>query len=369
MSIRKRTLIIIVFSMLLFLGGMSVLSGHLVMDSFIELEKDSLSRNTARAGNMLLREAEGLLRVNRDWSFWDDTYAYMDDLNEDFERINLQPETLETLHLSAIVFLSPEGTVRSAGPSPSEGGAVFTEWIRSNGAIVSPMAGDEGFSGFFLLEGRLFMVSGAPILKSDGAGPPKGVLVFAREVGAEEEESFSRSVLLPLKIHRAVPSLPAEPGEILASMDSTGAPFLSRPLSHDVISGFSLLRDLRGTPAAAAASLEALRREGISVALDDFGTGYSSLQYLNSLPIDRLKIDGSFIRRLFTGDGDRRLVKGILALAADLGMETVAEWIEREEEYLWILEQGATWGQGYFFGRPRPFEEAAALLLKTPPVI
>jgi len=150
----------------------------------------------------------------------------------------------------------------------------------------------------------------------------------------------------------------------LLAAEASAAGISARLLTVEITEGV-----LIGNPAAAAASLEALRREGISVALDDFGTGYSSLQYLNSLPIDRLKIDGSFIRRLFTGDGDRRLVKGILALAADLGMETVAEWIEREEEYLWILEQGATWGQGYFFGRPRPFEEAAALLLKTPPVI
>lgn len=249
-SIRKRTLIIIVFSMLLFLGGVSVLSGRLVMESFIKLEEDSISGNAARAENMLLREAEGLLWVNRDWSFWDDTYAYMDDLNEDYVRINLQPETLETLHLSAMVFLTPEGEVRSAAPSPSEGGAAFMEWIRSNGAIVASRSGYEGFSGFFLLEGRLFMVSGAPILRSDGTGPSKGVLLFAREVGAEEAESLSRSILLPLKIHRAESTLPAELGGILASMESTGVSFLSRPLSSEVISGFSLLRDLRGTPAA-----------------------------------------------------------------------------------------------------------------------
>ncbi len=146
--------------------------------------------------------------------------------------------------------------------------------------------------------------------------------------------------------------------------ETKGAGISPRLLTVEITEGV-----LISNPSAASASLAALRREGISVALDDFGTGYSSLQYLSSLPIDRLKIDGSFIRRLFTGDGDRRLVKGILALASDLGMETVTECIEREDEFLWTLEHGATHGQGYFFGYPRPFEETAEMLQKTPPVI
>lgn len=115
-------------------------------------------------------------------------------------------------------------------------------------------------------------------------------------------------------------------------------------------------------PSTATHQLNILRQGGISIALDDFGTGYSSLQYLNRLPIDKVKIDRSFIRQPFTREDDRRLIKGMLALAADLGMETVTEGIEREDEYQWVLEQGATYGQGYYFGYPFPFEESVKLL-------
>lgn len=105
-------------------------------------------------------------------------------------------------------------------------------------------------------------------------------------------------------------------------------------------------------PRDIAENLAGIRRGGVSIALDDFGTGYSSLQYLNSLPIDKLKIDRSFIQSMLSGDEHQRLVRGILVLAADLGMETVAEGIETDAEFLWLLKHGAVFGQGYYLGRP-----------------
>lgn len=104
--------------------------------------------------------------------------------------------------------------------------------------------------------------------------------------------------------------------------------------------------------------LTRIREVGVSIALDDFGTGYSSLQYLNSLPIDKIKIDKGFVQRIFSGDEHRRLIKGILALAADLGMETVAEGIETDAEFRWLLERGAVYGQGYYLGRPESADVA-----------
>jgi diguanylate cyclase (GGDEF)-like protein/PAS domain S-box-containing protein len=234
--------------MLLFMGAMSVLSGMLVLDSYRNLENDDLSRNVSRLENLFSRESGALLRVNRDWSFWDDTYAYMDDLNKVYERVNLQPETLETLNLSAMVFLSPEGEVVAFAPS-SSGEAFFLDWIRGSGPSLASAAESDGFSGSFLLEKGLFIVSGAPILRSDGSGPPKGVLVFAREIGEEAIASFSGSILLPLKIHTVGPSLPEDLREALASMESSETSFFSRPLSPDEISGFSVLRDIDGNPA------------------------------------------------------------------------------------------------------------------------
>lgn len=143
MSIRLRTLVIVVASTLLFLGGMSALSGMLVLDSYRALEADVLSGNSARTVNMLSREAEALLRVNRDWAYWDDTYAYMDDMSELYEAVNLKEETMETLHLAAMVFLSPDGTVNlssppTALPSWSRYGTRGARWSKRRRRTASP---------------------------------------------------------------------------------------------------------------------------------------------------------------------------------------------------------------------------------------
>ncbi|WP_254461245.1 EAL domain-containing protein [Xanthomonas sacchari] len=104
--------------------------------------------------------------------------------------------------------------------------------------------------------------------------------------------------------------------------------------------------------------LQALRERGVLAQLDDFGTGFSALSYLHRFPISVLKIDQSFVAGL-QGDGDggagagsHALVRGILALASTLGIETVGEGIETEQQLATLRELGCDYGQGYLLGRP-----------------
>ena len=101
----------------------------------------------------------------------------------------------------------------------------------------------------------------------------------------------------------------------------------------------------------------------MSLALDDFGTGYSSLAYLHRFPIDILKIDRSFVERL-AGEGEGAggvdavaLARAILSLADALGLDTVAEGIERESQRDILLELGCKTGQGHSFGKAMPVAE------------
>jgi diguanylate cyclase len=111
---------------------------------------------------------------------------------------------------------------------------------------------------------------------------------------------------------------------------------------------------------AASRSLEAVRKLGATVSLDDFGTGYSSLSYLTRLPIDRIKIDKSFVQQL-TVDETRRqacaMVEAMVALARALGVKTVAEGVESAEQLALIQKLGCDVAQGYFIGRPVPAAE------------
>ncbi len=98
----------------------------------------------------------------------------------------------------------------------------------------------------------------------------------------------------------------------------------------------------------------ALRGYGIKIALDDFGTGYSSLSYLKELPLDKLKIDKSFLRNILHNPKDQGITAAILALARTLDLDTVAEGVETAEQYEYLRSAGFSLFQGYLFGRPAP---------------
>lgn len=103
--------------------------------------------------------------------------------------------------------------------------------------------------------------------------------------------------------------------------------------------------------------LQALQSRGIQVAIDDFGTGYSSLSYLKKLPIDRLKIDASFVRDINVDADDNAIIETIIAMAAKLGLEVVAEGVETQEQLMFLLRHQCNVAQGYLFGRPAPLAE------------
>lgn len=111
-------------------------------------------------------------------------------------------------------------------------------------------------------------------------------------------------------------------------------------------------------PARAAKVMSALRALDVSLAMDDFGTGYSNLAYLQQLPIDVLKIDRSFISHMLQERDKVAIVRAILSLASALGMETTAEGIETLEISQTLAALGCSFGQGYYYSRPVPADEA-----------
>lgn len=106
--------------------------------------------------------------------------------------------------------------------------------------------------------------------------------------------------------------------------------------------------------------LEALKAFKLKVALDDFGTGFSSLNHLNELPIDVLKIDKSFTRRITDSSKEFSLIKSIIRLSKDLGLSLVVEGVEVREQIELLCEMGCPIIQGYYFGKPMPHSIALA---------
>ena len=108
--------------------------------------------------------------------------------------------------------------------------------------------------------------------------------------------------------------------------------------------------------------LEELKALGVSVVIDDFGTGYSSLNYLKELPIDALKIDGSFVSSLPGGLEDQQIVKVIVALAEGFDLRVIAEGVETVEQSDYLKALGCSAAQGYLFSGPKPAFELEQFL-------
>ena len=100
--------------------------------------------------------------------------------------------------------------------------------------------------------------------------------------------------------------------------------------------------------------LRAIRQLGVSLSIDDFGTGYSSLSYLQKLPVNRLKIDKSFVVGLERSEHDRLIVKSTIDLAHSLGLEVIAEGIETQSQYGILQGMGCEYGQGFLIARAMP---------------
>ncbi|MEG3436809.1 EAL domain-containing protein [Pannus brasiliensis CCIBt3594] len=126
-------------------------------------------------------------------------------------------------------------------------------------------------------------------------------------------------------------------------------------MMNDVEEAIELLTQLKGL--------------GLRLSIDDFGTGYSNLSYLHRFPVDTLKVDQSFVRRLHEGDDSDRylqIVRTVVTLGHNLHLDVIAEGIETEAQMNTLKSLDCEYGQGYYFSKPLPSEEAARLLERDP---
>lgn len=109
-------------------------------------------------------------------------------------------------------------------------------------------------------------------------------------------------------------------------------------------------------------TLHQLKLLGVKIAIDDFGTGYSSLSYLKCLPIDKVKIDKSFIQEVISDRHDAAITQGIISMAHHLGLTVIAEGVETEAQFSFLDKNHCDEYQGYYFAKPMPFAELEELI-------
>jgi diguanylate cyclase (GGDEF)-like protein/PAS domain S-box-containing protein len=123
---------------------------------------------------------------------------------------------------------------------------------------------------------------------------------------------------------------------------------------------------IMGDPYSAAATLSQIKALDIHLGIDDFGTGYSSLSYLHRFPLDTLKVDRSFVSQMEVDKENKEIVRTVITLAHNLGLDVVAEGVETAEQWKVLEELGCEYGQGFFFSRPVPAKAAEAMLANQP---
>ncbi len=121
---------------------------------------------------------------------------------------------------------------------------------------------------------------------------------------------------------------------------------------------------LLGETEATLSLLNQLHTLGVAISMDDFGTGYSSLSYLQKFRFDKIKIDRQFIKGIGEDEKSLAIIKAVTGLSASMGIATIAEGVETEEQLACVKREGCTEVQGFLTGRPMPATEAMALLLK-----
>jgi diguanylate cyclase (GGDEF)-like protein len=187
---------------------------------------------------------------------------------------------------------------------------------------------------------------------------PLGELVLRKACkdAAEWRRSNPRASQLGLSVNISARQLlhPAFEASVVEILAESGLP--ASALTLEVTE-----RVLVETASDAPSVLASLRTRGIKIAIDDFGTGYASLQYLRELPVDVVKIDRSFVQRLATSD-DRAFSLSIIHMIETMGMETVAEGVETQDQAEYVQAMGCDRAQGYHFARPLDAIATGALL-------
>ncbi|MFQ5996480.1 MAG: CHASE4 domain-containing protein [Dehalococcoidales bacterium] len=252
MTLRRKTLLIIGATFYGVIILLFFISRNILLDSFVELEKQSALQNTERVLSTLSREVFQLEATIGDWAAWDDTYAFIEDANTAYIESNLIDETFIELRLNLMMFFDSAGRTifdKAFDLNNEEEVSVpqsLREHLSSGDILLTHPNTRSSISGIVLLPEGPMLIASRPILTSEEAGPIRGTLVIGRYLDATEVERLAEATHLSLTLHRfGDTQIPADFQAVRPSL-SEETPILVRLLTEQSIAGYTLVKDIYG---------------------------------------------------------------------------------------------------------------------------
>jgi len=253
MSLRTKALIIIGVSLLCMVGLLYATSRFIFMRGLEEIEERDTSKHVEQALAALSYLISDLEADTADRASWDDTYAFIDDGNDEYIQSNLVDETFITLRLNLMLFVHSSGNIvfskafdlenEEETPIPQDLLAHLSE-----GSLLLSQADTHNFtSGFISLKRGPVLIASQPILTSEDEGPARGTLIFARYLDSETINELARVTLFPITVHSISEEAHPDFEEALASL-LQDRPIFVKPLDKEYIGGYALIKDIYGEP-------------------------------------------------------------------------------------------------------------------------
>lgn len=255
MTLRRKTLLAIGMTLLVVGAALYLTSRVVLLGSFSELEEQDTFRSTQRVLDTLQQRLTSLNSKCGDWANWDDSYAFARNPDPAFVRTNVTDTSFEQLQVNLIVFYDGSGRVvfggafdlerRTRGPVPER----LARRLKPRDPLLRHPNPQRGSTGIIALPRGPMLVASRPILDSDGRGPSRGTLVFGRYLDAREVGRLAVETGVLLAVQRL--DRPVRSADFRATVPGLlrRPPMAVRPLDHESVAGYALVRDIAGVPA------------------------------------------------------------------------------------------------------------------------
>jgi len=252
MTLRKKTLYIIGITFVSLIVILYFISQNILLDGLAEIEEEDTHQNVERALSALSNDLSSLEATSGDWASWDDTYAFIEDVNTDYIESNLIDETFIGLGLNFILFIDTSGQIvfskafdlhneEEVPLSPSLWGN-----LSANDFLLRHPSTESSIAGMVLLREGPVLIASKPILTSQDEGPIRGTLIMGHYLDAIKIDRLAETTLLSLAVHRIDDmQMPADFQTARLSL-SKETPILVRPLDAQYVAGYALLNDIYG---------------------------------------------------------------------------------------------------------------------------